>query len=463
MMNERFIDLDELVLLCQDKVTKGYIWEAVACYKAGAFRSCIVSTWNAVVFDFLYKLRQLELTGDGQARDQLNDFERCRLEDKRKELWEFEINIPKDAREKYEFISPMGRKDLEQICQDRNRCAHPSMQSIEEPFTATPELARCHLRSAITHLLQYPPVQGRAALDLIWNMIKSEGFPENTEQAINVLKDSYLGRARDALIKDIVVGLTTSLFLDDAKKPKERCRMYAALEAVSNLYFQQFQETISSDKFFKIIESVPDNKWYKVWEYLRRMKVWDSLKKGLKIKAETFINSINNLDEGNNSFILTNALEIPKMKDIVLNKIKSLKGTDLKPLIEVINKYKENINISNISEIVKDYKKDAVEAFVKSITYRQAEVAGSNLILVSTWLTIEEIREILTGFCENNQIHGAYQIPEIMMNIFQETPQLAELVKDDWLLVRQKIEHEKRYVDLVQLIDTQYGLSEKEQ
>ena len=241
MMNERFIDLDELVLLCQDKVTKGYIWEAVACYKAGAFRSCIVSTWNAVVFDFLYKLRQLELIGDGQARDQLNEFERCRLEDKRKELWEFETNIPKDAKDKYGFISLMGRKHLERLYEDRNLCAHPSMQSIEEPFTATPELARGHLRSAITHLLQYPPVQGRLALDLIWNMIKSEGFPENTEQAINVLKDSYLGRARDALIKDIVVGLTTSLFLDDAKKPKERCRMYAALEAVSNLYFQQLQ------------------------------------------------------------------------------------------------------------------------------------------------------------------------------------------------------------------------------
>ncbi len=53
-MSERLIDLDELVLRCRDKTTKDYIQEAVSCYRAGAFRSCIVSTWNAVVFDFIH-------------------------------------------------------------------------------------------------------------------------------------------------------------------------------------------------------------------------------------------------------------------------------------------------------------------------------------------------------------------------------------------------------------------------
>jgi hypothetical protein len=99
-MNERFIDLDELVLRCQDKVTQEYIKEAVACYRAGAFRSCIISTWNAVVFDFLYKLRQLELTGDGQAKDELAKFEGLRQADKKRELWNFETEIPKLAHEK---------------------------------------------------------------------------------------------------------------------------------------------------------------------------------------------------------------------------------------------------------------------------------------------------------------------------------------------------------------------------
>lgn len=58
-MYQTFVDLDELILLCRDELTKKFIQEAVACYRVSAFRSCIVSIWNAVVFDFLHKLRQL--------------------------------------------------------------------------------------------------------------------------------------------------------------------------------------------------------------------------------------------------------------------------------------------------------------------------------------------------------------------------------------------------------------------
>lgn len=75
-MYETFIDLDELIVRCRDKQAKKFIQEAVACYRSGAFRSCIVATWNAVVFDFLHKLRELELLGDGQASNLLKKFEK---------------------------------------------------------------------------------------------------------------------------------------------------------------------------------------------------------------------------------------------------------------------------------------------------------------------------------------------------------------------------------------------------
>jgi hypothetical protein len=70
-MYEAFIDLDELIVRCRDKLSRKFIQEAVSCYRAGAFRSCIVATWNAVVFDFLHKLRELELFGDPEAANLL--------------------------------------------------------------------------------------------------------------------------------------------------------------------------------------------------------------------------------------------------------------------------------------------------------------------------------------------------------------------------------------------------------
>ena len=53
-------DLDELVLKCRDQKATSYVKEAVSCYKAGAFRSSIVSTWIAVSFDIIDKLKELD-------------------------------------------------------------------------------------------------------------------------------------------------------------------------------------------------------------------------------------------------------------------------------------------------------------------------------------------------------------------------------------------------------------------
>ena len=69
-------DLDELVLKCRDQKAKSYIREAVACYKAGAFRSAIVSTWIAVSFDILDKLKELSLAGDKEAERQIESFDK---------------------------------------------------------------------------------------------------------------------------------------------------------------------------------------------------------------------------------------------------------------------------------------------------------------------------------------------------------------------------------------------------
>jgi hypothetical protein len=81
-MYEAFIDLDELIVLCRDKLAKKFIQEAIACYRARAHRSCIVAIWNAVVFDFLHKLRELELLGDNEATGLLQKFEKLSAEKK---------------------------------------------------------------------------------------------------------------------------------------------------------------------------------------------------------------------------------------------------------------------------------------------------------------------------------------------------------------------------------------------
>jgi hypothetical protein len=231
-MYEAFIDLDELIVRCRDKLAKKFIQEAVACYRSGAYRSCIVATWNAVVFDFLHKLRELERLGNGEATNILRKFEQISSEKKVKDLWQFELDIPNIALTKFEFISPVEKSDIERLFEDRSRCAHPSMTSLEEPFEATAELARYHLRSAVMHFLQRPPVQGRSALKRIWQDIESEYFPKDSEMATQYFQKGLLASARPTLIKDVIIGLTVSL-LTEERSEDERLRQFSALNAVA--------------------------------------------------------------------------------------------------------------------------------------------------------------------------------------------------------------------------------------
>lgn len=184
-------DVDTLISLCRDEKTKLLFAEAIACYKAGALRAAIVATWIAVVFDFIAKFRELELTGDKNATSFLTELERMYVEkDAQKAIrlaQDFERTILDTAKNQFELLSSHHYRDLSRLYEDRHRCAHPSMHSLEEPYQPTEELVRSHLRNAVTCLLQHPPVQGKAAEERIWADIRSEYFPSTIQEAQIIL------------------------------------------------------------------------------------------------------------------------------------------------------------------------------------------------------------------------------------------------------------------------------------
>lgn len=228
-------DLDELVLKCRDQKAKSYIKEAVDCYKAGAFRSAIVSTWIAVSFDILDKLKELSLAGDKEAEKQIDVFEKARRIGDIANSLKFERDILTVCRDKLELISQVEFIDLERLQEDRNRCAHPSMTADGEVFNPSAELARMHVRSAVEHLLQYPPAQGKYALDSLSSEVESEYFPTDIKKAVVAFESSPLNKARDSLVRNFTVVLLKKL-INDSKDYKEIYRLSTALNAVGVIH-----------------------------------------------------------------------------------------------------------------------------------------------------------------------------------------------------------------------------------
>ena len=232
------VDLDVLVLRCRDERARDYIREAVACYRANAFRACIVATWNAVVFDYLHKLRELDLTGDANARQKLKEFEDIRAsgEGQLREALEYERSLLDIAETEFEFITPLEKEDLVRLQKDRHRCAHPSMQSLSDPYQPTAELARAHMRNAVEIMLEREPVQGTAAFNRICEEVKSIYFPETVEDAKAYFQGGPLRRARSALVRRLLVGISKSHMRDLNPRP-ERRRQLAAIGAIISMHW----------------------------------------------------------------------------------------------------------------------------------------------------------------------------------------------------------------------------------
>jgi len=356
-MYETFIDLDELIVRCRDKLAKKFIQEAVACYRAGAYRSCIVATWNAIVFDFLHKLRELELLdNNGEATIILKKFEKIRSGSEFKELWKFESDIPNLAQTQFEFLSPVEKSDLERLFEDRSRCAHPSMTSLEEPFEATAELARYHLRSAVMHCLQRQPVQGRSAINRIWQDIGSEYFPKDSEKATQYFQKGLLASARPSLIKNVIIGLTVNL-LTEERSEDERLRQFSALNAVANMYHSQVKEILEERLSKIILDKVTDSNWDKVIIYLGTVEIWDNLSEPCQLKAIAFMDKLEIFDRSlkhnpllpKNVNVLLKATRLGFLKEIVNSKFQ----LSLEEILLLKNFCQNELNDNSINEIIK--------------------------------------------------------------------------------------------------------------
>lgn len=238
---ERLVDLDEMVLRCRTPRAADHIAEAVACYRSGAYRSCIVATWVAVVYDIIDKVRDLALHGEAKANLFVSDFSAIQDAHQRgdpgalQRSLVFERLILDRVRDDFEMLTPTEHLDLQRLREDRNRCAHPTMNQLDEAYRATAELARLHLRNAVMHVLQQPPSQGKAALESLKRDFSSSYLPQNEEEVLIFLKSGPLAKARDALIKD-VVSFLVGKFFNSLKGPPTASSIILLLNGVRRLY-----------------------------------------------------------------------------------------------------------------------------------------------------------------------------------------------------------------------------------
>jgi hypothetical protein len=436
-------DLDELILSCRDDQAKSYISEAVACYRAGAHRSCIVASWIAVVFDVVQKLRDLDLLGDKQARQELEKYERIRERDDVKASLEFERSILTTITD-LELITPLEKQDLMRLLEDRHRCAHPSMQTLDEPYQPTAELARYHLRNAVSCLLAKPPLQGKAALTRVLKDIESPFFPTEPANARERLEGGPLEHARDSLVRNLMIALTKSLLREDLSMSDQRRRL-AALSATIGLYGPICEEVLRS-RLPDLVYGVEDDKWARVVAYLRFAPVaWHAMGSADHVKANEFLNELI-IDQ--HPTALSDALHVDQLKPLAVRRLNQLSLTDLASLVE-----------REPSPLFID---SALGCFSGSKSFRDAEAAASRLLLpLVSFLDAEHMHSIAIAYVRNDQISGSFGVARTMADLVIQKQEQVKASGEDWRQAYKRTifnDHAQPIRDALDKIDPNIGV-----
>ena len=258
MKEVRLADLDELALTVRDKIARSYILEAIDAYRGGAYRSSIVSTWIAVNFDIISKIRELSNQGDQNAQAFINSLDKYIAGKHFKQLQNIEENLLKTAKEDFEFLSEQEQIDLVRLKEDRNLCAHPAFVTEEMLFEPEPERVRMHIVHVVKHLLQHQPVQGKSAITRILRDIKTNSFPRTLDSACIFLNSRYLDRAKKSLIENLILLLLKAILRGDIPELPllHSKKIILTLQAISKRHPDIYEERMKA-KLLAVIQRFP--------------------------------------------------------------------------------------------------------------------------------------------------------------------------------------------------------------
>ena len=390
-------DLDELVLTVRDPASQTYIREAVLAYRAGAYRAAVVSTWVAIIYDIIGKLRILDSQEDASARQLVEELERTTASRSIRGMSNFEEKLPEEALKTFEFLNHLEYEDFERIRLDRNRCAHPAFSGETLLFTPSPESVRAHIVHAVTYLLAHPPVQGRAAIQKFLTDVSGQYFPVTQEEVTTYLRSRYLEHAKASLVESLVALLVKAILRRDvAELAGSESAASLALVAIGTCRPEIYERKVK-DVLTKLAPSLDDSNIMNLSVLVAHdARIWAWLDEPTRLRAQTMVRSFD-LSNGQNTDVL-DALAIEPLRAPLLE---SLRNLPAEKQLDILSR-KPRPELADA----------ALTLFEKSPCFRGAETRAKVVLLrMGQVFTLPQIRRALDAVTSKRADLGCRRNP----------------------------------------------------
>ncbi len=415
----RFVltDLDELAASVRDRVSRSYVEEAIASYRAHAFRAAVVSTWTAVAFDIISKLRELAAQGDGAATQMVEMFNRATENQAIDHQLRLERTLLDDAKDRFGLLTSAEFDDLANLRRDRHRCAHPAFDG-DELFQPSPEQVRAHIVHGVSHLLSQPPMQGKAALKRVLADLLQPSFPADQSRATSFLRSKYLDRAKDALIRSILsVCMKIIIRHSESEFVGHEDAIVRCVIAVKNTHPLLYGEKIA-EMLPKMCDGLDDVELQRVFALLAKDPgAWNWLDEPTQTRLAELVRvqDFENPDDA----IVANALSIAELRDSAL------------AAIERADSWIQERIVAQCPRV--ELREIAIRVYGDAGSWRHAERLGENVLLpMAEFLEPEDIATILSTIEGNGQIWDASGSPAIIARFFDAVERHHDATGSNW-------------------------------
>ena len=418
-MQNHLTDLDELLENIRDARSQEYISEAIRCYRAGAYRSAIITTWVAVCIDIIEKIKELSNEGDKGAKPLKQKFDKL-TENNKTSLLEQEKFLLKYAYNDLAIITNNESKLLQRIKDDRNLCAHPNFLDDGQSIQITAEVARYHIVSACNALLYHPPIRGKILIEKIQKIVAEKSFPTNPEKALDMLKsEHYLDNAQDSVFRNLTIVFLKQIFQGNRSLEIKAPRLSSALQAISELNPDIYKKTLK-EILGAQLSNMTDARLKRVFllPYL-----WSHIEAPIQKKIIGLIPTLS-VDDIIKYKLNFSAESVFAINTALIKKVKQFNHPEK---IQIIECYP-----------IKEFKGIAIDIFINSYSFAGAYTNGRDCLLpLAQYFDAKNLKEILDGTLRNsrwriNQILNAGGMNEIFSSLFNETKQNIPEYSDIW-------------------------------
>jgi len=206
------ISIERLAEKIYNEKTREYFKEVQSSYFNGNFRSAVVVLYSVVIFDLLYKMRDLrDIYNDEGAEKILVEFEEKQKQNPKDSKWESDLYT--NIHQRTKFLSNGELANIKSLHEHRHLSAHPALSHDIELYMPNKDVARAHIRNMLEGVLTKPPIFSK---NIFVNLIKdisenaSKLPPNDLKRYVN---DKYFRNLSDPIINDIFKQLWKFVFV----------------------------------------------------------------------------------------------------------------------------------------------------------------------------------------------------------------------------------------------------------